>query len=117
MTHHSDTPRCPEAERHCDMAPFCDGDIRHSRQRLAEMGEMSIPLCMACAGETVQITSVRGEQRIRKRLADLGLTIGTPIRVIQGGRNAMILAIKNDTRLGVGRDMARCIWVVPGDSK
>ncbi len=116
MAHKTDIPRCIEAERHCELAPFCDGDIRQSRQRLLEGGEPAMPLCMACAGETVHITRIHGEQRVRKRLADLGLTIGTPIRVVQGGRNAMILAVKNDTRLGIGRDMARCIWVVSGEA-
>ncbi|MEA3309821.1 MAG: FeoA family protein [Chloroflexota bacterium] len=68
-------------------------------------------LAMASPGEDVRLTAIRGGQRMRKRLADLGLNIGMTVRVLQrNGHGPLLLAVK-DSRLALGRGMAHKIGV------
>jgi Fe2+ transport system protein FeoA len=64
------------------------------------------------AGETVVLTHIDGCGRLRKRLADLGLNVGMPVRVMRNNKfGPLILAVKHDTRLALGRGMACKIHV------
>jgi Fe2+ transport system protein FeoA len=66
---------------------------------------------MVSPGEEVRLTAIRGGQRMRKRLADLGLNLGMTVRVMQrDGCGPLILAVK-DSRLALGRGMAHRIMV------
>ena len=68
-------------------------------------------LAMASPGEEVRLTAIHGGQRMRKRLADLGLNIGMTVRVLQrNGHGPLLLAVK-DSRLALGRGMAHKIKV------
>ena len=72
-----------------------------------------MPLAMAQPGETLTLKALRGGHRMRKRLADLGLTLGMPVRLVQrNGQGSLIVAVK-DTRLAIGRGMAHHIMVEP----
>ena len=71
-----------------------------------------MPLAMATLGETVRMVGVRGGQSVRKRLADLGLTPGTELRLVQASAfGPLIVAFKDDARLALGRGMAHKIEV------
>ena len=73
-----------------------------------------IPLAMVSPGESVRLAGVRGGWRVRRRLADLGLTPGTVVRVVQSGSwGPLIVAFKDDVRLALGRGMAHKIQVEP----
>ena len=73
-----------------------------------------MPLAMARPGESVRMVGIRGGRRLRKRLADLGLTPGTEIRVVRANvMGPLILAFKDDVRIAVGRGMAHRIQVEP----
>ncbi|MEA3375755.1 MAG: ferrous iron transport protein A [Chloroflexota bacterium] len=73
---------------------------------------MTLP--MATPGEDVRIVAIRGGQRVRRRLADLGLTSGTTLRVIQSRSwGPLIVAFRGDARLALGRGMAHKILVEP----
>lgn len=73
-----------------------------------------MPLTMASPGEDIKLIAIHGGQRIRKRLADLGLTPGTILRVVQAdSRGPLIVAFKDDARLALGRGMAHKIMVEP----
>jgi Fe2+ transport system protein FeoA len=73
-----------------------------------------MPLSMAAPGETVELVKIRECKRLRKRLADLGLTVGLNVRVIQNCfTGPLILAVKEDSRLAIGRGMAHKILVIP----
>ncbi len=64
------------------------------------------------AGQTVELASIEGGRRLRKRLADLGLTVGSRIRVVQNHfAGPLLLAVQQDTRLAIGRGMAQKIRV------
>ncbi len=70
------------------------------------------PLTCASRGETVVLTEIRAGDRLRKRLGEMGLSIGMQVRVVQGDLNGpVILAVKNDTRLAIGHGMAQRIVV------
>jgi len=70
------------------------------------------PLTSAARGETVTLTEIRAGDRLRKRLADLGLKIGMQVRVVQGDVSGpVILAVQNDSRLAIGHGMAQKIMV------
>ena len=71
-----------------------------------------MPLTMATPGEDVKLVSIRGGQCIRQRLADLGLTPGTVLQVVQADSwGPLIVAFKDDARLALGRGMAHKIDV------
>jgi len=73
-----------------------------------------MPLTMAPPGEDIKLVAIHGGQRIRKRLADLGLTPGTILRVVQADAwGPLIVAFKDDARLALGRGMAHKIEVEP----
>ncbi|QPC80510.1 ferrous iron transport protein A [Phototrophicus methaneseepsis] len=72
----------------------------------------SFPLMFAEKGEVVWLTEIRSGDKLRRRLNELGLYVGMEVRVVQGSNSGpMILAVKNDTRLAVGRGMAQKIMV------
>lgn len=71
-----------------------------------------MPLSMVSSGETVELVKISEDKRLRKRLADLGLTVGLDVRVIQNHfTGPLILAVKEDARLAIGRSMAHKIQV------
>ena len=64
------------------------------------------------SGQSVTLVGVDGGRRLRKRLADLGLSAGQRVRVVQNRfAGPLILAVQHDTRLAIGRGMARKIHV------
>ncbi len=78
------------------------------------VGSSAMPLSMVTPGETVELIQIREGKRLRKRLADLGLNVGLEIRVVQNCFSGpLILAVKEDARLAIGRGMAHQILVVP----
>ena len=73
-----------------------------------------MPLSMASPGTEVKLVVIHGGRRLRQRLADLGLTPGTTLRVVQADfRGPLIVAFKDDARLALGRGMAHKIMVEP----
>ncbi len=71
-------------------------------------------LSMVAPGETVELVKIDEGKRLRKRLADLGLTVGLDVRVVQNSfTGPLILAVKEDSRLAIGRGMAHRIQVCP----
>ncbi len=76
----------------------------------------SQPLSAIRPGQTVELVAIGECRRLRKRLADLGLNTGVCVRVVQNSfAGPLILAVREDARLAIGRGMARKIMVaVPG---
>lgn len=70
------------------------------------------PLSMAPCNECVRLVDVAGGQGVRRRLAELGLNPGASLRVVQSNRGGpLILAVKDDARMAIGRGMAHKIMV------
>ena len=71
-----------------------------------------MPLSLAAQGETVVIHQIRGGKKLRQRLMDLGLNLSEPIRILKNDIPCpMIIAVKGDSRLALGRDMTQKIMV------
>lgn len=78
----------------------------------------TFPLTFVGGGVAVTLIEIRAGERLRQRLAELGLTIGMSVRVVQSDmQGALILAVKNDTRLALGRGMAQKIMVRYAEGK
>ncbi|MBL8156292.1 MAG: ferrous iron transport protein A [Anaerolineae bacterium] len=66
-----------------------------------------MPLSFMSIGDTAELVEIHGTPDFRKRMADLGLTAGTLVRVVQNAPNApMILAFRNDARLALGHGVS-----------
>ncbi len=74
------------------------------------MAHNAMPLTMAKVGEEVKVIEVRGGQRLRRRLIELGFTPGARVRILQDHGGPLLLAIGN-SRLAMGRGMAHKILV------
>jgi Fe2+ transport system protein FeoA len=72
-----------------------------------------MPLSMASPGQEVRLVGVRGGWGIRRRLADMGLTPGEKVWVVQSGPSGPLLIAVRDSRLALGRGMAHKIMVEP----
>lgn len=73
-----------------------------------------MPLSMASPGIEVKLVAIHGGRRMRQRLADLGLTPGTILRVVHADFGGpLIVAFKDDARLALGRGVAHKIMVEP----
>jgi Fe2+ transport system protein FeoA len=72
-----------------------------------------MPLSMASPGQEVRLVGIRGGWGIRRRLADMGLTPGEKVWVVQSGPAGPLLIAVRDSRLALGRGMAHKIMVEP----
>ncbi len=81
----------------------------HNRHHSADA---TLPLSMVAPGQTVELVHIEEGRRLRKRLADLGLNVGLSVRVVQNSfAGPLILAVREDSRLAIGRGMAHRIRV------
>lgn len=72
----------------------------------------SFPLPFATRGKWLSLIEIRANDKLRKRLADLGLNVGMTIRVMQAdGAGSLIVAVQNDSRLAIGCGVAQKILV------
>ncbi len=70
-----------------------------------------MPLSMICAGEVVHVVGVRAGWGLQRRLADMGLTPGVEVRVINSqGRGPVVLDLRG-SRLCLGHGVAHKIMV------
>lgn len=73
----------------------------------------AFPLSSAPCDHCVRLVSVMGGHKLRRRLAELGLNPGSIVRVVQSHAGGpLILAVKEDTRMAIGRCMAQKIMVM-----
>ncbi len=75
-----------------------------------------MPLVMAQPGEPLKLVALCGGQHMRRRLADLGLTLDMPLYVVQRDRHGPLIVAVKDTRLAIGCGMALHIMVEPLES-
>lgn len=74
----------------------------------------AMPLGLVARGQTVIVVQILGGGRLRQRLLELGLNQGARVRVMKNEMpGPMIIAVKEDGRLGLGRGMAHQILVTP----
>jgi ferrous iron transport protein A len=75
-----------------------------------------MPLALAPTGTPLRLEALHGGLRLRQRLADLGLTPGVVLRLVQNDPSGpLILALRDDSRLALGRGMACQIMVAAAE--
>jgi len=70
-----------------------------------------MPLAMVGPGELVTVTGVRAGWGLQKRLADMGLTPGVQIRVINSQMPGPVLIDLRGSRVALGRGITMKIAV------
>ncbi|MDO9465458.1 MAG: FeoA family protein [bacterium] len=70
-----------------------------------------LPLNMVSPGRKVKLVAVRGGQGIRRRLNDMGLSIGAEFRIIHSHFFGPCIIAVDNTRLILGRGMSHKILV------
>ena len=75
------------------------------------MMNQGMPLAMARPGEVVAVIGVRAGWGLQRRLADLGLTPGIRIRVINSQMSGPVLIDLRGSRIALGRGVAQKIIV------
>lgn len=70
-----------------------------------------MPLAMVSPGEVVQVVDVRAGWGLQRRLADMGLTPGVIIRVMNSQRPGPIIVDFRGSRLVLGYGMTQRILV------
>jgi len=77
------------------------------------MMNQAMPLAMAREGEVVTVVGVRGGWGLQRRLADMGLTPGVRIRLINSQAAGPVLIELRGSRVGLGRGVAQKVMVKP----
>jgi ferrous iron transport protein A len=70
-----------------------------------------IPLAIARAGELVTVTGIKAGYGLQKRLADMGLTPGVQIKVMNSQMTGPLLIDLRGSRVALGRGIALKIYV------
>ena len=71
-----------------------------------------MPLSLVSSGKQVKVLQIRGGKKFTARLRDLGLNQNATIRIIKNDLTGpLIIAVKNDGRLAIGRGQAGRILV------
>jgi len=78
------------------------------------MINQGMPLAMARPGEVVTVIGVRAGWGLQRRLADMGLTPGVQIRVINSQMPGPVLIELRGSRVALGRGIAQKIIVKEG---
>ena len=75
------------------------------------MTNQLMPLAMARPGEVVQVVSIGAGWGLTRRLADMGLTPGVSISVINSQMPGPVIINLRGSRLALGRGIAHKIMV------
>ena len=63
------------------------------------------------AGHTVQMARSDAGRRLKHRLTELGLTPGVKVTIIQNNGGPILISVR-DSRIAIGREMAKKIQVI-----
>jgi ferrous iron transport protein A len=87
--------------------------LRKEEARRIQVEVVRGSLARVEAGETVTVAAVKVGWGMQRRLADLGLTPGTEIKMINSGRDGPVVLEIRGSRLALGQDVAAKIIVRP----
>lgn len=63
-------------------------------------------------GQPLRLLAVRGDHKVVHRLAELGLTPGVTLTVVQAAGGPLLVAVRG-ARIAIGRELAEQIEVAP----
>jgi Fe2+ transport system protein FeoA len=69
------------------------------------------PLSALCYGEQAKISKINGGCELIRRLTEMGLTLGTTIKVVSDAFGGPVVIEVRDSRLALGRGVATKIYV------
>lgn len=69
-----------------------------------------IPLSMAKAGEVAVIKKITGKDEVRQHLAELGLVVEEPVKIVSEVSGNLILQVK-ESRIALDKTMANRIMI------
>jgi Fe2+ transport system protein FeoA len=72
-----------------------------------------MPLGLVPPGECVEILRICGGHGFRRRLAEMGLGIGSRVRVVSSGRPGPVVLETKGSRLAIGHGATHKIQVKP----
>lgn len=73
---------------------------------------LALSLAGAAVGQPLRLVAVRADHKLVHRLAELGLTPGITLSVVQDAGGPLLLAVRG-ARIAIGRDLAQQIEVAP----
>ena len=71
-----------------------------------------IPLSMATADQEVELVEIQAGRKLTRRLAELGLTVGVKLKVVQDNGGPLLVSVRG-SRIAIGRGMAHKLLVTP----
>ena len=71
-----------------------------------------LPLTMAAAGQPLRLVEIRAGHELTHRLAELGLTRGVELKVVQDAGGPLLVSVRG-SRIAIGRGMAHKLMVAP----
>lgn len=78
-------------------------------ERILSLGELA-------EGAQARVHQVQGGQAFRGRVATLGFTLGTPLRLLQNAGRGPVIVLIRGTRVALGRGEALKVLVAPEES-
>ena len=75
--------------------------------------ESTITLSKAASGQQAKLISIEAGRGLTHRLAELGLTPGVELSVVQADRSGPILVLVRGSRIALGRGMAHKLIIEP----
>ena len=69
-----------------------------------------IPITMAEIDETVYIQKITGKDKVRQHLAELGLVVGEPVKLLSKINGNVIISVK-DGRIALDGELANRIMI------
>ena len=83
-------------------------------QEEAPTSESALPLSLAPANQELELVEVRAGRKLTHRLAELGLTPGVKLRIVQANGGPLLVSVRG-SRIAVGRGMAHKLMVMVVD--
>jgi len=75
--------------------------------------EKATSLALATQGEHLRIQSYRSGKGVRRRLCDLGLTLGAKVKILHKQNGGGVIVARGGMRVALGAKAARFVQVVP----
>lgn len=71
-----------------------------------------LPLAMVSQGALVRIVALRAGRGLDRRLTEMGLNIGSELKIQQRQPGGALVVLRGETRLALGTGMAHKIMVI-----
>lgn len=84
--------------------------VSHTTSQESTSQAVTMPLSMAGAGQLLQLVEIQAGRQLTHRLAELGLTRGVTLQVVQDAGGPLLISVRG-SRVAIGRGMAHKLLV------